>query len=367
MVSCRVFNAHARNAHLARFVDHWPRSCTASGSPALLFLDRAGELVLLCNWSTVNSLSLSKILKKHDKVTKLALKQAYLASALQQVTASACMSRSDLLPGPPLCIGTATCLWWTPLLYGHTYLNRCLLGMLSQPFYSTKGITGLIASVEQMLQPLSAHAAAADAGASAALSEAGAGATTQTAAGGSATEALEVAVRGSSQADATAAANEEVGGSSPSVSVGGASPAASDTSQVLVVRLWPKCCLHAPASAVGGSLWMSTQGFCSFVSASHSRTIRFLQPQVAAALLLACRQSWTSGSALSGRCQCGSSCRRQQRRLALWSHRIHPQPNGADCKSLRRCEEARVVPCRFHLVYHGTYLMYTGMQETGVF
>jgi SPX domain len=47
----------------------------------------AGELVLLLHWSTLNVTGLSKILKKHDKVSKghVQLRALYLANALQQV------------------------------------------------------------------------------------------------------------------------------------------------------------------------------------------------------------------------------------------------------------------------------------------
>jgi SPX domain protein involved in polyphosphate accumulation len=51
----------------------------------------AGELVLLLHWSTLNVTGLSKILKKHDKVSKrhTQLRASYLANALQQVRAAA--------------------------------------------------------------------------------------------------------------------------------------------------------------------------------------------------------------------------------------------------------------------------------------
>jgi SPX domain protein involved in polyphosphate accumulation len=59
--------------------------------PTVGMLVCAGELVLLLHWSTLNVTGLSKILKKHDKVSKghVQLRASYLANALQQVPLAA--------------------------------------------------------------------------------------------------------------------------------------------------------------------------------------------------------------------------------------------------------------------------------------
>lgn len=62
-----------------------------------------GELVLLLHWSTLNVTGLSKILKKHDKVSKghTQLRASYLANALQQVPLTA-RSHSIVATSSPL-------------------------------------------------------------------------------------------------------------------------------------------------------------------------------------------------------------------------------------------------------------------------